>query len=1421
MALTDNSKNPKFSPSSLSKLSKTELCSRDVFGRTILHLIIICNRPDFLRHLLKNPETKIIIPKTDYQNGWNCLHYIIFLKRFNCYKVLLDYLKTVTPAASLSLTNNTLFFDLIRCKDRDRTTPLQLLDNDFKDMIWVPEFVSETDEIRFKYRFNREDDDEKQFTKKIRSSKDHHNWWDPKRSGSDVYMFGSNLNNNLGVGDSTDRLIPCRLPGSYFVGEQSDMLAQPRFKAVKLSKNHSMVLTKDGSLFSCGIGSRGRLGHGIESMSNCYRFKRIDFFHDSIERKYVKDFAVSNDHSLALTHSNEIFTWGLNNFQQLGYKLVAKSNNANFSEPFEAEPKPVNGGDIRKNSLTFKGTAVSRIHSLVFTKSEIFFWGLNIGQMGIPVDSNHLIEYKVNGFLYHGSIQQFPKTITLRDEIKLVETCETCTCVVTSNNELHLFTQNQHIKLPRISTGSSKDFHIFSPTKLTKQFDIAKVCMKSQENILILLESGDVVGFGIDASSNLSKLSKSCRYNSIWKSHDRALRANDIDISNDGSIVLTTTTGLVFVKHSNIRTRKNSLSETALPLTTKNKFRRIDYVNKIARVACDETFGSFGFIRDDVDLIPLQLQTNSYIKDLEYLSVLNATNLYRKQDQLLESSESNSVYESDFLYPKYEEEEYESDDEETLENQEKEGKFDLLYRDHIDKFDPNHNKRLKTRMTYEQISEQSLESYKEAVKLSSLDHYRSEDDKGYDAFIKFKDNPNISIGIHKNVFAVRSRFFKKLIGTTEDEYFASDSIQGKFENDELTFHSHVNLKSVLILVHFVYTNTIISVWDDYPTGIHCPNDIKELKSNFEALANIFQVMDVFGSFTKNDKFLQDMRSLYEFDQTHGNLSIKLRDGSVRCSSYILSTRSAFFETTLASRWREEVSVLEFSEVDAVQFDVVLRHIYGYSDYLIFDELKQACESRDDFISYLLEVMQIADELLLFQLKNLCQLAIKDLVSLDNVILLLVQSEDLKANKLFISCCWYIFNNLEIILLDPTFLTIPNDTLVKLETQIEIFNKCKVQELVKSNQVDTSQLGDWMNTKAQSLVGSFVSNVEQFNENFMSDAKGSSSFEPLVDVKLDIKVDQTKRNRRSSRKSSSNRELKDELAEIRRVSLLQAQKNESAIDGDEDFEVVSSNRRKSSAKKTVDFRKEESPVSPSPNPTIEGPRRSTSGPSKSEGFPILGKSSTDKPKPSTGSGLSPHSNWASKSTGSSILKTPLSKTPILTSSASTSNGDWTSRKPKPKIGPTVKLSQKERKKLAQQPDSTPLKPNFSWGSSSSAKEEPVTDGFPTLAKTSKGWKKAKSTSPSPPPSGPQLVDSVASSSTTSLSLTDIMIEESLKIEEARQAEIQRKSLQEIQQEQEFAKWWEEETKRVQAQLQSMTVKKKGKKKRNNSNNRPNK
>lgn len=333
-------------------------------------------------------------------------------------------------------------------------------------------------------------------------------------------MFGSNNNNQLGVGDSTNRSVPSRLAHSAFKSKKEEITAQdtyrkPRYKQVALSKNHSLIVTRDGELFSCGIGSRGRLGHGFEDLNNYYRFKKVEFFSDEYETKHVKEVAISNNHSLVLTSDNEVYSWGLNSFKQLGYE---SNNNANYNqkkgflETFEANPTLVLG-DLRKYSKPIIGISVSKVHSVAYSKNELFFWGLNVGQMGIPAsDSN--IEVKLHDTVFKGEIQGTPKMVLLKDDIKCLDTTELCTWLVTDKNDIHVYYNYQHFKLPKVPVKASSDKHfdLFKPTILTQVVKIKKIVSMNHEFCSLLLENGSVM----TCTPNIRDI-KNTKFTSVWK----------------------------------------------------------------------------------------------------------------------------------------------------------------------------------------------------------------------------------------------------------------------------------------------------------------------------------------------------------------------------------------------------------------------------------------------------------------------------------------------------------------------------------------------------------------------------------------------------------------------------------------------------------------------------------------------------------------------------------------------------------------------------------------------------------------------------------------------------------------------------------------------------------------------------------------
>ncbi|KAG7663804.1 uncharacterized protein J8A68_002664 [[Candida] subhashii] len=1458
-----------------STLTKDELLKRDVFGRTLLHITLLVNKYDSLRNLTKNPNFKCILLSNDYENGWNCMHYVIFYNRLACLRVLLDYLKQNSIQNNLFGLNSPLI-ELLRCKDRCGFTPLQLLNNDFKDLVWIPEYINEKNQFHLLYRFadNRKIDKKDEETEKevkeqqtkrvsIRSPQVP---WSERRGGSDIYVLGCNSNNQLGVGDATDRSVPSKVSHDTFKiasenEAMTEVLKKPRYKQISISKNHALAVTHTGDVFSCGIGSRGRLGHGMDDLNNYFRFKRIAHFADEEDRKIIKEVAISSNHSLALTSENQVYSWGLNSYNQLGYEtapVTKRSHSKEYLDKFQATPLLVTG-DLRKNYETVLGVCVSKVHSMAYSKNSLFFWGLNVGQMGISCVTGD-IEVKLQDESFQGEVQKSPKMVSLRDEIKSVSTSELTTCVVTTLNDIHVYYNYQHFKLPKVpsNTSGDKQFDIFKPNVLTKAAVISKIVTRGPENSMILLNNGSVLSFSLNPSDI-----KNTKYSHVWKPYDYEMMVIDIDISADGSVVLCTRNGSVFLKsvQSTGGQRKNSMSGTVLPIPlAKNKFKKIESINNVVKVTCDAKFLSFGFIRDDIDLLPLKLQKNDFFKDIESLSPAFDVDLYRKQDQLLKIDHEFNTYISSFFYPEVTES-IDDDELHLTQNRATSNSIeDQLATRYNNNFDPSKTKRVVIHKTYETYTQDEIDTINENFK-SDAEYfkYKFADDspdfgKSFNCHVVFKSNPGIKVGFHREIFMSRSDTFKKLVNLNDpEEHIIGEKFKANFIPDEsvLMVSSDTHLLSMLLSIHTVYSGRRIDIWQSYGSRHSYPANMRLIYDEYESLLTLFKLDD---KRQHKSNYLKSFRDLLDSDT--GDVVLKLKDGELNAHSYILSSRSAFFETVLSTRWDNdsEFKVLDFSGLSKFQMSIVLRHIYGVNNAEILDHFDCAFNESDSFINQVLELIEISDELLLFQLKAICQSAISDLISLENVLLLLIHADYLSADKLFLNCCWYIFNNLEVLMFDPAFMTIPFEIMSKLEQQIIFLHSCRHVDFTDGHG-KMSEKKEWFD-KSFALLSTFVKNIHNFNDNFMSDRKGFSSFEPLVDSKYIVKKPKEDVKKKKPRKSST---TNADLAEFRKAHTVtppQAQ-NISAIEDSEGsnfgFRVV---QKKS---KLTTKSKSPSPVPQTSNDSSKKPgpvNIPTSAPWSNQ---VTNSKSSISPQPQANisiSGLSPHSNWASKSNASPILgDQPQSVVKVETIGSS----GWKPKPAKVKIGPVVKMSQKERKRLAAaaaataptstSPPQSSRKPSSSssvapWSAMANDKENisPIdaVSSLPVLGATVSNKKKpsfSKANKVATQPSiasqrsgsfgssssatGQSFASAVSMSADSSFnsvystpSLTEVMIQESLKVEQAKLEEAQQKSLLEIQQEQEFAKWWAEESKRVQKEMepskQENVKKKQGKK-----------
>ena len=140
--------------------------------------------------------------------------------------------------------------------------------------------------------------------------------------------------------------------------------------AVAGGDHHSLALTSSGQVLSWGSNSNGQLGNGTTTDSS------IPVLVSLPAGTIVKAIAAGFGHSLALTSFGHVYAWGWNSYGQLGNGSLIDS-----STPFLV-------GAV--GTYVFRAIAAGDYHSMASDGQTIFSWGQNTyGQLGNGTTTNN------------------------------------------------------------------------------------------------------------------------------------------------------------------------------------------------------------------------------------------------------------------------------------------------------------------------------------------------------------------------------------------------------------------------------------------------------------------------------------------------------------------------------------------------------------------------------------------------------------------------------------------------------------------------------------------------------------------------------------------------------------------------------------------------------------------------------------------------------------------------------------------------------------------------------------------------------------------------------------------------------------------------------------------------------------------------
>ncbi|KAJ2921453.1 hypothetical protein H1R20_g15641, partial [Candolleomyces eurysporus] len=969
--------------------SSSEVNSRDWLGRSVLHLAAVSTESiEYLKALLKHPAINVNL--ADSESQWTPLHRALYHANI--------------PAACLLLQRSDLDINL---KDKEGYTAFDVYNSTNNG------------------------------TKPDINDKD-----------AELFTWGANRNAALGLGDANDRVHPDKvvLHSKEDITDTEPLAKRfsPVFvKEIQMSKLHTgtndslspiiqspdtslAVITSESSenLRVCGFGSGGRLGRGQQMQYDLNPLPQFDYT--------IVAVALGQDHTLAVTKAGEILSWGLNRFSQLGY-VVETTPGKFVDEPIQTTPKKILN-PLRKEVVI--GVAACKTASACWTAEEVYTWGTNHGQLGYDKHAH--------------PVQVLPRIVTKFSMpiVAMSLTDNVMACLLRSQ-QVECVWNDRHYRINFPIHAFPSEIQPYRPPQAIKASHIAKLV--ASENLIAALSSnGEVFTFSSPTSSSEQNVdsSNSARHpfqpQRIWALRKKFSSVKDVAIGSDGSIIVCTESGHVYVRIRNTKGAGKNF-----------KFQRIQYLQRITHVSANST-GAFGALRVDFKARPIHVEGNSLAQDLgnvqPFLAILNS-----KSDGSFDSKSvddaaaASTLPASSNLEPDDDEEQEDADIEQDI----------AKLRDLIRFLKREHDK---------------LNSGTKSAKEDDVKHLP----QGADTLIRIG---GFTIPVHRVILASRSpRLLDLFHGTpiVNSDSKPKLSIRPMASRpgpglgvNKITVLSvkGVNPLSVLVLVHYLYSDEVLAIWDrrinvalaTYRLGIKV--DAGLVKSDLQTLAGVLDLQPLqvvlqapvkrvpssslpqhFGQLfevAQNEEQQQDSSSsdARAPEALRPDVVLEFKDRNVWTHSTILRCRSAFFAGMFGSeewterRWSAEgVLRVEFRHLRWHVMQYVMRFMVCGEDREIFEVLAFA-KTADDVLEFMFEVMAAATELLLDRLLLICSSIILSYLNIHNCCYILAEATHYHALQLIDRVQEYMAANLESLLESGFLDDLPNYLLQQLSTFI--------------------------------------------------------------------------------------------------------------------------------------------------------------------------------------------------------------------------------------------------------------------------------------------------------------------------------------------------------------------------------------------------
>ena len=1438
-------------------LTRADVNAKDGFGRTLLHHIASSRNETAIEFVSALLEVSFLdLYAQDTESGWTALHRALYFGNVSIAQALMlrdikdatDY----TTAASHAHAGG-----LIKIKDHEGNSPFEVFGLTIASRLLEAGAgtlsLDADDGSNVSVDLDQDEDDMESAQKRPAKCV-------TNIDGDEAFAFGSNKNLTLGLGDEDDRQYPERLiftRPEHLLRKLRDDHMLNRLKTlpfddlsasrcenahagqipsvvqaqilkiqdVVMSKLHTAVLTNDpiSNMYVCGFGSGGRLGTGDEVT----RFSFVCLQTGGLSSRRVATVALGQDHSIAITASGEVFSWGNNRYGQLGYALPEVSAN---ETPTQLVPKQLYG-HIKREAIV--GAAASSIHTAIFTSTALYTFGKNEGQLGLmDADAGSLV------------MQVIPRRIgvsVLQSPIKNVSAIDRATCVLLENHEVVIFTHYGFKKVDNFPLYAFRNYALARAEgnticKITSGGHT--VCALSTFGEVFTIEvpkceSPSVTGSTTNPNKARNALGTPSRVWSIKKGH---MSANDVAVGQDGSIILCTEAGSVWRKEKRAKIKSIGTKDGSSTRPKDYKFVRVPNLTRAVAVRSN-AFGAFVAIRRDCHVTREQIITDPpALWDTMF-------NLLAFHKYKVEENADSAEPRPRFWTPAAKE------------------------------FSPA---QIRHAIMRSQHAEEEI--------TSMMAKFEPLAESQYDLWIT-SNVTDVRIPVHSFLMKSRSGVLRRALTEFQESYYycIADLLSIEYGADgevQMKF-SGMDFLTIMNLVLYLYTDSIIDVWHHIGKAVHMAPRYRQVRTELMKIAMHLDLRHLESAVRVMTDPVKALRSDMEVairDQdffSDRDILIELADDvEVPAHSAMLCARCPFFDGLFrgraGGRWmaarkgeaneKAEALKVDLSHIDVKIFEIVLRHIYADTGEEIFDDI--VADGFDNFVELVIEVMSVANELMLERLAQICQAMLGKFVTTRNVCSLLNTISECSVEEFKRAALEYICLNLESMLEHRLLEELDPDLLCELDETIQA-NQLAFMPFARSSRAKDDLLEQYPDLLGQ------IQQAQQCRVDSMrlrTRFNNEDEDRPINSSKL-----RTGSYAESSPSPSVQRDQRSSAHHPQSQTPspdIQAQDIEHDLPFEMDDENVATGLGINLLSPKIRPRDESYLASPS-----LGPRESSAGKTVSEsigteassltrslrqaGQPPIANSRTPAPLPAVlieGFNLSAPA-W--KSATPSSFKTDLRDVMSQASTSQTSSLTQAMRTKSTDTVKAAKLSQRERKKLQQQKQehsrvehNTPKTPRTFADAAlptqsavspwqkvaktpkanlkdvmSESGPPPVSPAPRPVPRTTMTMRQTVSgTSPIPPKQQPRSVSTpnvavpsktepqtqiqsirhipaAASSSLidTSRSMAEILAQQDLEKRAIKEAAAKR-SLQDIQQEQEFQQWWDSEARRVQEEEQ---------------------